>query len=513
MKLTTRVAAVAAAVLTASIALAGCGSSGAPAPSGTSGARGATLNLGIIAEPVSWDPSQAHVGHGLQPFQVTYDSLILREPDGTLSPMLATEWEYNEDLTRLTLELRDDVTFSDGATFDAEAVKANLENLKAGNGRQASQLAALDSVEVEDEDTVTLVLTAPDPAMEFYLSQAAGLMGSPDALGTDEIVSTPVGSGPYVMDSAASVAGSQLVFTAREDYWNPELQKFDKIVLKSFQDLTARLNAVLSGQVEATILDAATAKQAEGAGLTRIEDYRVDWQGLVLMDRAGEMVPALADVRVRQAINHALDRETLLESILLGYGETTEQVFGPDSGAYVEELDQSYAFDPDLAKELLDDAGYGDGFDLPVPAIPGFETPLAALTQQLADVGIRVQSVPVATATFLADLDAGKFPVVYFNYFQGEPWVAINQLISTTALYNPFETTTPELQEMIDAVQVGGAESAELAKSVNEYVTEEAWFAPVYRIDQIYVYKADKITVEKQIQQAVPSIYNYAPAG
>ena len=427
--------------------------------------------------------------------------------------MLATEWEYNEDLTRLTLELRDDVTFSDGATFDAEAVKANLENMKAGNGRQASQLAALDSVEVEDEDTVTLVLTAPDPAMEFYLSQAAGLMGSPEALGTDEIVSTPVGSGPYVMDSGASVAGSQLVFTAREDYWNPELQKFDKIVLKSFQDLTARLNAVLSGQVEATILDAATAKQAEGAGLTRIEDYRVDWQGLVLMDRAGEMVPALADVRVRQAINHALDRETLLESILLGYGETTEQVFGPDSGAYVEELDQSYAFDPDLAKELLDDAGYSDGFDLPVPAIPGFETPLAALTQQLADVGIRVQSVPVATATFLADLDAGKFPVVYFNYFQGEPWVAINQLISTTALYNPFETTTPELQEMIDAVQVGGAESAELAKSVNEYVTEEAWFAPVYRIDQIYVYKADKITVEKQIQQAVPSIYNYAPAG
>lgn len=512
MKLTTRVAAVAATVLTTSIALAGCGSSGASAPQGTSGARGGTLNLGIIAEPTSWDPSQAHVGHGLQPFQVTYDSLLLREPDGTLAPMLATEWEYNEDLTRLTLELRDDVTFSDGATFDAEAVKANLENMKAGNGRQASQLAALDSVEVEDDDTVALVLTAPDPAMEFYLSQAAGLMGSPEALGSDEMVSTPVGSGPYVIDSGASVAGSQLVFTAREDYWNPELQKFDKIVLKSFQDLTARLNAVLSGQVEATILDATTAKQAEGAGLTRIEDYRVDWQGLVLMDRAGEMVPALADVRVRQAINHALDRETLLKSILQGYGETTEQVFGPDSGAYVQELDQSYAFDPDLARELLDDAGYGDGFDLPVPAIPGFETPLAALAQQLDDVGIRVQSVPVATATFLADLDAGKFPVVYFNYFQGEPWVAINQLISTTALYNPFETTTPELQEMIDAVQVGGADSAELAKSVNEYVTEEAWFAPVYRIDQVYVYKADKISVEKQIQQAVPSIYNYAPA-
>lgn len=513
MKFTARVSALAALGVAAVLAVAGC-SAGGSSPAGNDGSgHGGTLNLGIIGEPTSWDPSQAHVGHALQPFQVTYDSLLRREPDGKLVPMLATSWKYNDDNTALTLDLRDDVTFSDGAAFNAEAVKANLENFKSGNGRQASQLAALAGVDVVDADTVTLKLSQPDPALEFYLSQAAGLMGSPASIGTESIISTPVGSGPYVMDAASSVAGSQLVFTAREGYWNPDLQKYDKIVLKSYQETTARLNAILSGQVDATILDAPTAAQAKSAGLAQIEDYRVDWQGLVLMDRDGSLVPALADKRVRQAINYALDRDTLLESILLGYGKATDQVFGPDSGAYVDDLDGAYGYDPAKAKKLLADAGYPDGFDLPLPAIPGFETPLAALTQQLADVGIRVQSQPVATSTFLADLAAGKFPAVYFNYFQGEPWVAINQLISTNALYNPFKTMTPELQQLVDAVQTGGADSSERAKKVNEYVTNEAWFAPVYRIDQVYVYKSDVVSVEKQIQSAVPAIYNYTPAG
>ncbi|MFC3996251.1 ABC transporter substrate-binding protein [Nocardiopsis sediminis] len=501
-----------AAAVVLAVVLAGCSGAGGSDAAGGDG-RGGTLSLGIIQEPTSWDPSQAHVGHGLQPYQVTYDSLLLREPDGELSPMLATEWSYNDDRTELTLELRDDVTFSDGAVFDAEAVKANLENFQDGNGRQAAQLAAVESVEVVDAGTVTIVLSEPDPALEFSLSQAAGLMGSPEELGTEEMTATPVGSGPYVLDAAASVSGSQLVFTAREDYWNPDLQKFDTIVLKTYAELTARLNAVLSGQVDATTLDASTASQAEDAGLARLEDYQVDWQGLILMDREGAMVPALGEVKVRQAINLAIDRETMLESILLGHGTTTEQVFGPDSGSYLEELDDTYPYDPDRARELLAEAGYPDGFDLPLATGGGFDTPLAALTQQLADVGIRVETESVAAPNFVADVDAGKFAAIYFNLFQGEPSVAINQLVSTNALYNPFETTTPELEELIDAVQAGGDQSAERAQQVNEYVTENAWFAPVYRIDQVYAYKGDKISVEKQIQSAVPSIYNYAPAG
>src|SRR4029453_7519257 len=119
MKLSTKAMLLTAA---ASLALAGCASGGA-ASGGASGPQ--ALTLGIFGEPRSWDSSQAHVGHGLQPYQVAYDSLLLREPDGKLSPMLATKWQYNQDNTVLTLDLRTDVTLSDGAKFDAAAAKAN----------------------------------------------------------------------------------------------------------------------------------------------------------------------------------------------------------------------------------------------------------------------------------------------------------------------------------------------------------------------------------------------------
>lgn len=502
---------VAAFAAGAAVLLSGCAGGGTTPAGDKSSTRGGTLTIGAVVDIPSWDPSQAHVGHLLQPYQAAYDTLILREPDGTLSPMLATEWEYDEALTTLTMDLRTDVTFSDGEKFTPEVVKANLEGFNAANGRQAAQTAALTSVTVVDEDTVDITLSTPDPAFEYYLSQAAGLMGSPEALGTDEIAAAPVGSGPYVMDAKASVVGSQYTFTARDDYWNKDLQKFDSIVFKVLTDVTARTNAIVSGQVDATLVDARSAAQVEGAGRT-LSDNQVDWSGFLLQDRDGKLNPAIGELKVRQAINHALDRKSILKELQLGYGTVTNQVFGPESGAYVEELDETYPYDPEKAKELLAEAGYEDGFEFTMPSFVGLEATVAILTQQLADVGITLKSETVPPANIVTDISSGKYAVSYFFLFQGEPWVAINQMISTEALYNSFDSTTPELQEMIDAVRTGGDKSGELAKEVNRYVTENAWFAPIFRVDQMFYIDAKKITSTPQTQQAVPSIYNFAPA-
>ena len=250
-------------IISGALALTACGG-GATGASNPAAAKTTNLTLGAVQEIRSWDPAQAHVGHFLQPYQAAYDSLLLREPDGKLSPMLATTWKYNEDNTVLTVDLRTDVTFSDGAKFDSEAAKANLDHFKQANGPQMAQLTAVADIKVVDADTIELNLTAPDPSLEFYLSQAAGLMGSPNALGTEGIKTEPVGSGPYVMDKAATVKDSQSVFTAREDYWNKDLQKFGKVTFKTLVDPTARTNALVSGQVDATLLDPKTGKQAEG---------------------------------------------------------------------------------------------------------------------------------------------------------------------------------------------------------------------------------------------------------
>lgn len=502
-------AAAAALITSVALALTACGGGGG----GTSNAGGpktTTLTLGALQELRSWDPAQAHVGHALQPYQVAYDSLLLREPDGKLSPMLATEWKYNDTSTKLTVDLRTDVTFSDGAKFDAQAAKANLDHFKKANGPQMAQLTAVSDVAVVDADTIELNLTAPDPSLEFYLSQAAGLMGSPKALGSEAIKTEPVGSGPYVMDKAATVKDSQSVFTARKDYWNKDLQKFEKVTFKILTDLTARTNALVSGQVDGALLDPKTGKQAEGAKM-KLATNQVDWQGLLLMDRDGTKNPALKDVRVRQAINYAFDRKTILDQVLLGQGTPTSQPFGKESGAWVEDLENKYPYDPAKAKALLKEAGHESDVVLEIPSLPGLETQLAVVKQQLADVGITLNIGAALTNTFTSDIAAQKFTAMYFQLFQGEPWVAINQMISTKALYNPFKNTTPELQAKIDAVQKGGTDAPKLAQEVNRYVVEQAWFAPLFRVNQMY-YHNDKITVTPQIQQAVPSIYNYSPA-
>jgi peptide/nickel transport system substrate-binding protein len=501
-------AAAAALIVSSAMALTACGGG---APSGANGAPKTTsLTLGAVQEIRSWDPAQAHVGHFLQPYQAAYDSLILREPDGKLSPMLATQWKYNEANTKLTVDLRTDVTFSDGAKFDAEAAKANLDHFKTANGPQQAQLTAVSGVALVDADTIELNLTAPDPSLEFYLSQAAGLMGSPKALGTEAIKTEPVGSGPYVMDKAATVKDSQSVFTARKDYWNKDLQKFEKVTFKTLVDLTARTNALVSGQVDATLLDPKTGKQAEGAKMNLVTN-QVDWQGLLLMDRDGTKNAALGNVKVRQAINYAFDRKTIVDQVLMGQGTPTSQPFGKESGAWTEDLENYYSYDPAKAKSLLKEAGYETGVTLDVPAVPGFETQLAVIKQQLNDIGITLNVGAAITNTYTSDVAAQKFTSIFFSLFQGEPWVATNQIISTKALYNPFKNTTPELQAKIDAVEHGGKDAGKMAQDVNKYVVEQAWFAPLYRVNQMY-YHNNKVTVEPQVQQAVPSIYNYAPA-
>ncbi|MCT9627179.1 ABC transporter substrate-binding protein [Pseudarthrobacter equi] len=507
-------AAFAAATLSAALCLTACGGNAAgPDAAGTTAGAAKTIKtmtLGSQADAKSLDPVDARTGHAMPIFQSVYDTLLLREPDGTISPMLATKWEYNTDNTVLTLSLREGVTFSDGAPLDAAAVKANLDNFKAAKGQDAYMVASVKEVTVVDPKTVAITLTAPDPAFEYYLTLAAGLMASPKALGTPELKTDPQGSGPYVLDKANSVKGSQYVFTKRDGYWNQDLQKFEKVTIKILPDATARTNALVSGQVDAALLDAKNGKQAEGAGL-KLNKSQVDWTGILLFDRDGKISPEMANVKVRQAINYAFDRQTILNQQFLGEGTVTSQIFGPESGAYLPELDNRYPYDPAKAKQLLAEAGYPDGITIKYPSTASGDALNTVLAQQLSDVGIKLELETIPQPNFVADLAAGKYAAGSYSLAQARPWVSITQTIGTGALYNPFKTTTPELESLISEVQNGGEKSSELAKEVNRYVTENAWFAPLFRANLMY-YTGKNVNVQTQAQQAVPSIYNYEPA-
>lgn len=501
-------------VAAAALAIAGCTGDADPSEGETSASpvpRGDRLAIAMLGDVSSWDPAQAHVGHYLQPYQAVYDTLILRAPDGTLEPMLATSWTYSDENTTLTLQLRDDVTFSDGAVFDAAAVKANLEHFQQAEGPQASQLASLESVAVLDEATVELTLSQADPAMPYYLSQAAGLMGSPQALGTTQIGSDPVGSGPYLLDAEASETGSRYALTAREDYWNPSLQRFDSLELDVIPVVTDRLAALEAGEVDAAALDVATRDAALDLGLTEYASLD-GWQGLVLLDRDGQVNPAMGDYRVRQALNYAFDREAMLATLNPDNGEVTNQVFGTASGAYIPEMEEKYPYDPEMARDLLEQAGYGDGLTLTMPEIPDQEATYEMISEQLGAVGITVETEPITMAEIYTSITDKTYPMVWFQLSQGEAWVNINQWIAPSATqFNPFASTTPELAALLEDVQTAGEDAADEAREVNAYVTEFAWFVPWYRVNSLY-FASPFVAVEPQAQQAVPSIYNFAPA-
>ncbi|MDJ0312557.1 ABC transporter substrate-binding protein [Arthrobacter sp. H35-D1] len=511
MKAPKRAYRVLALAATAAIFLAGCGA-GADKQAGTS-PEDATLTLASGVEPQSLDPAMSREAQFVQYFQPVFDTLIRRDSKGELQPMLATKWDVSKDGKTVTLTLRDDVKFTDGEALNAEAVKGNLDRFQKAGGPLAAALGAVESVDVVDAKTVRLNLSTPDPALLYALGGPGGYIQSPANFDAETVDTQPIGSGPYELDRSATTPGSQYTFVKNDDYWDPELQKFSKLVIKPIKDENARFNAVRSGQADGMISTAKTVKTAESAGVT-VEMVPGDWQGLTLLDRAGSLSPELGKVEVRQAINYAIDKEALLKNVAQGLGNTTSQVFGPSSAAYDESLDAAYTYDVDKAKDLLKSAGLADGFTLKMPTSSDMDPALApVIKEQLSKVGITVDWVDIPSAQYQAEQQSGTYGAAFTAF--GQPvvaWSAINSMVVENAPWNIFNSSTPETKALISEILGSEGDAADgKLKELNKYLVDNAWFAPWYRIDQPY-FISKNVTVDVQNGQPVPSIYNFAPA-
>ena len=506
---------LAAMSVVATLGLTACGGpdSGGGNGSTDSGAP-KTLTIGAAIAPTTFSPQEAADAHNVQWFQPVYDNLVRQLPDGEFEPMIAEEWEYNDDNTVLTMKLNDGVTFASGGELDAATVEANLEATRDGSGPLASQFVSIKDVVVVDPLTVEIQLHAPDPALMRSLSQPGGTMTKIEKIGDESLATEPDGTGPYVLDASRTVSGSEYVFTKREDYWNTDLElPFDTIVVKPMTDITARINALASGQVDAAPIDTKSQATVEGSGAEVLTYPGAGVMGLFLLDRAGEIAPALADVRVRQAINMALDRANMLATLRSGYGAATQQVFNPQSDAYDAALDETYPFDKDKALKLMADAGYADGFTVKSPDVSSFFPEATIAAQALADIGVNIEWVSVAQTETLSEMLSGKYPLVLMQLQSTEPWQTVQFFIAPDAAWNARDSQDPELDKLIEKAQYADPGQAQAAafQELNEWLVDQAWFAPFYFADNIFAISSD-VTVEPQVYQGVPSIYNYAPA-
>lgn len=509
-----RLLSAAVAAVVSALAFTGCSST--PEGSSTTTEQGPEtaplLRIGSLQEPTSFDPAQANEGHPAPIYQAAYDSLIKRDPDGSLSPMLATSWEASGDGLSYTLKLRDGVKFTDGTVFDSAAVKANIEHFKAANGPLATQAKTIQSIETPDAATAVLKLSEPDPGLPYSLSNAAGYMGSPAALETEAIKTKPVGSGPYTLDTANTVAGSKITFTRNADYWGDKLP-YDKVEFQVLTDETARLNALRSGQIDAAVFNRdATAAEAEAAGL-KSEPFSTGWGGIIFFDRDGKKQPQFADVRVREALSIAIDAEALQQAVTLGNAELTSQTFGKNTQGLDESLEDVYKFDPDRARTLLKEAG-AENLEVTLPISAVFDPAIYdAIEQNWKDVGVTVTRHQWAPGQPIPSMLRGEFALSFMQLAQRDDWRHIQFMIAPNAPYNSLKTERPELNELIKKAQTGSEEErGEAAKSINKYLVDNFWFRPVYRPAQHFFYN-ESVAVQNQTEQAVPSIYNYKPTG
>jgi peptide/nickel transport system substrate-binding protein len=469
-----------------------------------------TLTLSSTTNINSWDPAFADIGHGIVFYQGVYDNLILRSPNGTFKPNLATKWTVNANSTEVVLDLRTGVTFSDGSKFDAAVAKKNLDQFVSGRGPQSATMAGA-KIDVVNPNRIKITLATPNPEIIYYLATTNSFMASSNAVGTTGIRTTPVGSGPYLLD-ASTVPGSQVVFTPNPRYWDKSKIKFQKITMRIMPDVTARLNAIMSGQIDVALLDVRTAEPAEARGL-KLTQYNVDWAGLFLFDRNGKINKAMGDVRVRQAIIHAIDRPALLKAVQRGYGALTNQIFGVRSGAYVPSLDNMYKYDPAKAKALLSSAGYPNGFTLVMPAIPD-PTTRAALTDYLGAVGIKVDWDNVPASDYRDAFLSGKYAAASFQLFQGTAWVNFNLAVAPNGARNLLKSTNGLINNALKNVLANPSRAnINLQMSaVNREIVKQAWFVPFYRLPAL-LFTSKGINVTAQVENAVPYLYNYSPSG
>lgn len=500
------IAATAAMALT----LTACGGS-----SGDDGGSGdSTLTLGVLVQPTSFAAANAAWANESPYIQAVYDSLLREGPDAEIEPWLATDWSYDDTDTVLTMTLRDDVTFTDGTAFDADVAAQNILRFRDGTSPNASYLANVSDAAAVDPTTLQITLSAPDPALLIYLAQNAGAMESPSAFGADDEQTNPVGSGPYVLDTDASVVNSSYTYTKNPDYWAPDEQHYDTLVINVYDSPATQVNAIQGGQVDAlNLLDNQANDQIEAAGFTLVP-HELDWAGLILFDRTGQLNPALGDVRVRQAIAHSIDRDAILTAANDGYGTVTGQVFGESNPGYEESLDDTYDYDPDAATALLAEAGYADGLTIQMPQVSVISSTVYDLVAQyLGDVGITVEYVQVPIASAITDILSAKYPASFF-VLQQDPtaWQVANFSITQSATWNVFHAEDPTVDGLVSTIQTGSEDEADAAaQQLNEYVVDQAWFVPFYRNEGNMV-AAPGTQVVAQSDNAYAYLQNITPA-
>lgn len=432
----------------ATLAVTSCTSS-----SDTSGTNGApTLRYASSSALLSFDPRQS--GPTNPTFLIpVYDSLLKQDAKGELQPDLATEWKLSSDAKSLDLTLRPNVKFHDGETFDAQAVKANLEAAKKPGQTTSATLQSLASVEVVDAQHARLVFNRPSADMPEALAGEAGMMISPPALADPAGLKTkPVGAGPF---KVTKYTADEVVYRAWDGYWNKSAIKLGGIDIVHIDDDATRLNALKSGQYDTALIFGPQVDEAKSAGLETATGTTASMYAVQL--NTGK--PPFDNPLVRQALQHAIDRDAVNKGAFDGDAPPVSQPFPPGYWAYVEGLDDAgyTEYNPDKAKQLLAQAGLPNGFSFNLLAGTNktYNQAEAIIQDQLAKIGVKMKIDIADTVTVRTARRKGTFQASFASVLTGRPTPTsyIQNFYTKDGSDNPGHFSVPGLDENLEKLR------------------------------------------------------------
>jgi ABC-type transport system substrate-binding protein len=448
-----------------------------------------TLNIGFLTAPASPGDPNKGAGNDSIYFDLAYEPLIYRAGNGSLQPGLATSWGYvGSGNTVFELHLRPNVRFSDGSAMTATNVASFIRNF-AKTATSAVVVGSVKSVDTVDAHTVRVTFAKPNPIAATVFTQdylAGDIVGPKGQANPSQLATSTDGAGPYQLDTANTVAGDHYTYVPNQNYWNKSAVHYKTVVVKVLANPNTALAALKTGQVDVLRGDFTTAAAAKKDGLT-VSAMPANFQGLALADRAGSIVPALKDMRVRQALNYAVDRAHISQGLLGEYGTPTEQIALPGGDGFY--TPNYYSYDPSKAKTLLAEAGYSHGFTLPVLTYPeqGLGTVVQAIAADLQKVGVNVKITSVPQAAFFKQAFTGKW-AAFGILFGSLPMQLMGPILAQpSGLFNPFKSTDATVDQLLTrAASAPAATSADLDRQISQRLAQLGWFLPVINAPAFY---------------------------
>ncbi len=453
--------------------------------------RGGILKVSTYLNPSRLDPFTGNSAVDQTVMWSMFDTLVDFDQNMKPRPGLA-KWHYPDQKT-LVFELFPNITFHDGTPCDAAAVKWNLDRAMTFKRSVVKpDLVSVASIEVTGPLTVALHLKQPDTAIPLMFSDRPGMMSSPkavEALG-DDYDRNPCGTGQFKFVSWAD--GDRVIVTRNENYWKKSLPYLDGITFRIMTDYSAGARAVAAGENDFMFLVPPrlmnVMKRDANVNVVRYPSMRI------MNIHFNRSRKSLKDVRVRKAINYAIDRVGFTRVTTEGTGDVVSSLIPPQHWANDPTYKNPYPYDPDKAKALLKEAGYGNGLELGMVILPDAEYRKRAdiVMDNLSKAGIKINLMPVQQSnnTFI-DRQQGD---LYLVAWPGRPELTQTyfQLFSKDSYYNvAHDTPLENIEELINATRLSENldERRKAFSALTRAEREYAIYTPICAEQVVYAWR------------------------